>query len=158
MSRRRIDSPIGALCLTESDGALTALAWDGDGADETPLLLEAERQLREYFSGRRRDFDLPLAPRGTPFQTAVWNALREIPYGEARSYASLAAAIGNPRACRAVGMANHRNPLPILIPCHRVVGADGSLTGYAGGLECKRFLLDLEAKNAGGKPPAHMME
>ena len=146
MSRRCVYSPLGPLCLTETAGALTGLDWGGAGQDETPLLLEAERQLREYFSGARRDFELPLAPRGSAFQRSVWRALTAIPYGEVRSYGFIAAAIGNPRACRAVGMANHRNPLPILIPCHRVVGADGSLTGYGGGMERKRFLLELEQR------------
>ena len=147
MSRRCVESPIGPLCLTERSGALTRLDWGGEGADETPLLLEAERQLREYFSGSRREFDLTLAPEGTAFQLAVWQALREIPYGEVRSYGALASAVGKPRAGRAVGMANHRNPLPVFIPCHRVIGADGSLTGYGGGLDKKRFLLALEQEN-----------
>ena len=98
----------------------------------------------EYLAGARRDFDLPLAPQGTPFQQRVWAVLREIPYGQTRSYRELALAAGSPRGYRAVGMANHRNPIPILIPCHRAVGADGSLTGYAGGLELKRKLLELE--------------
>ena len=146
MSRRCVDSPLGPLCLAETHGALTGLDWGGAGQDETPLLLEAERQLREYFSGSRRDFELPLAPQGSAFQRSVWRALTAIPYGEVRSYGSIAATIGNPRACRAVGMANHRNPLPILIPCHRVIGADGSLTGYGGGLDRKRFLLELEQR------------
>ena len=116
------------------------------GAPEpTPLLLEACRQLREYFAGQRRSFQLPLAPQGTPFQQQVWQALAEIPYGETRTYGEIAEAIGRKGASRAVGAANHRNPLPIFIPCHRVIGANGSLTGYAGGLETKRFLLALES-------------
>ena len=106
----------------------------------------AAEQLREYLRGERKMFDLPLAPEGTVFQKAVWSALQEIPYGQTRSYGEIAAQIGRPKACRAVGMANHCNPIPIFIPCHRVVGADGSLTGYAGGLECKRTLLDLERR------------
>ena len=108
------------------------------------LLRRAARELEEYFAGERRDFTLPLAPAGTPFQQRVWRALEAIPYGETRTYAQIAAAVGNPRAVRAVGGANHRNPLPVVIPCHRVIGADGSLTGYAGGLERKTLLLGLE--------------
>ena len=104
----------------------------------------APAQLREYFAGTRRTFDLPLAPRGTAFQQRVWAALRAIPYGETCTYGELAAAIGSPSASRAVGMANHHNPIPIVIPCHRVIGANGTLTGYAGGLEIKRKLLALE--------------
>ena len=110
----------------------------------SPLLDAAEAQLREYFAGTRRTFDLPLAPRGTAFQQRVWAALRAIPYGETRTYGELAAAIGSPSASRAVGMANHHNPIPIVIPCHRVIGANGTLTGYTGGLEIKRKLLALE--------------
>lgn len=113
---------------------------------ETPLLREAEKQLGEYFAGTRREFHLPLSLRGTPFQLSVWAALQKIPFGETRSYGQLAAMIGRPRACRAVGMANHANPVMIVVPCHRVIGSDGSLTGYGGGLEMKRFLLDLEQK------------
>ena len=112
--------------------------------DASPLLDAAEAQLREYFAGARRTFDLPLAPHGTAFQQRVWAALRAIPYGETCTYGELAAAIGSPNASRAVGMANHRNPIPIIIPCHRVIGANGTLTGYAGGLEIKRKLLALE--------------
>ena len=113
----------------------------------SPLLEEAARQLQEYFAGCRREFSLPLAPRGTEFQRQVWHALEGIPYGETRTYGEIARAIGKSKACRAVGMANHRNPLSILVPCHRVVGADGSLTGYGGGLEAKQFLLELEKRH-----------
>lgn len=101
--------------------------------EETPLLREAERQLKAYLAGRLRDFDLPLAPRGTPFQQKVWAALTAIPYGETRSYKQVAEAVDCPRGCRAVGMANNRNPIAIVIPCHRVIGADGALVGYGGG-------------------------
>ena len=101
-----------------------------------------------YLSGERRTFDLPLAPEGTAFQKAVWAELEKIPYGETRSYGQIAAQVGNAKACRAVGMANHRNPIPIFIPCHRVIGADGSLTGYGGGLDCKKVLLRLEHNHA----------
>lgn len=145
MSTRTIETPIGALTLTASADAVTAVRFGAQSArDASPLLDAAETQLREYFARARRTFDLPLAPHGTAFQQRVWAALRAIPYGETRTYGELAAAIGNPRAARAVGMANHRNPLPILIPCHRVIGADGSLTGYAGGMAAKRRLLALE--------------
>ena len=108
------------------------------------LLIEARRQLREYFAGKLKVFDLPLAPRGTEFQMAVWEELRRIPYGETRSYRDIAVALDNAKAVRAVGAANGRNPLSIIAPCHRVVGADGSLTGFAGGLEAKMFLLNHE--------------
>lgn len=111
----------------------------------TTLLQEAQAQLDAYFSGRLKTFQLPLAPAGTAFQQRCWQALCTIPYGQTVTYAQQAQAIGQPKAVRAVGMANHRNPLPIFIPCHRVIGKDGSLTGYAGCLEAKRFLLDLEA-------------
>ena len=110
----------------------------------TPLLRQAAAELREYFEGERKIFTIPLAPKGTPFQQRVWAALREIPYGATRSYKELAIAVGNEKACRAVGMANNRNPLPIFIPCHRVVGSDGKLVGYAGGLDAKKHLLELE--------------
>jgi O-6-methylguanine DNA methyltransferase len=110
-----------------------------------PLLLDAACQLRAYFAGERRDFELPLAARGTPFQREVWAAVAAIPYGETAAYAQIAAAVGRPSACRAVGAANGRNPLPVIVPCHRVIGAAGALTGYGGGLDRKRSLLDLEA-------------
>lgn len=145
MKTRTILSPFGLLTLTEENGAITALRFGGSAAnDASPVLDAAETQLREYFAGERQSFDLPLAPAGTPFQRAVWDALCAIPYGETRTYAQIAAAIGSPKACRAVGMANNRNPIAILIPCHRVIGASGSLTGYAGGLDVKQALLALE--------------
>ena len=146
-----IASPLGRLRLTEEGGALTRLDFVEDEPlrpPETPLLIQAERELGEYFSGTRRDFDLPLAPQGTDFQRRVWRALRDIPYGQTRSYAQLAAAAGAPRACRAVGGANGRNPLPILIPCHRVIAADGRLAGFSAGLERKEALLELEGIHA----------
>ena len=111
---------------------------------ETPLIQEAYRQLTEYFEGKRTHFELPLKPKGTPFQQAVWNALCRISYGKTKSYKEIAEMVGNPKACRAVGMANRRNPVMIIIPCHRVIGADGSLTGYACGTEVKKQLLALE--------------
>ena len=111
---------------------------------ETPLIKKAASQLNEYFEGKRKTFDLPLNQQGTDFQLKIWNALQNIPYGETRSYGELAAMTGNPKASRAVGMANNRNPIPVIIPCHRIIGSDGSLTGYAGGLELKQKLLELE--------------
>lgn len=146
-----ISSPIGDLTLTEEEGALTGLYFGrlSRPGEEGPtaLLEETARQLREYFAGQRREFDLPLRLRGTAFQMQVWKALQAIPYGEVRTYGEIARAIGKPKACRAVGMANHKNPISIIVPCHRVVGAGGSLTGYGGGLENKRFLLELEKRN-----------
>ncbi|MDE5637173.1 MAG: methylated-DNA--[protein]-cysteine S-methyltransferase [Alistipes sp.] len=145
MPQLTVVSPIGALTLTEERNRLVRIEFaDAGAADRTPLLESAARQLTEYFAGTRRDFDIPLAPAGTPFQQEVWRALREIPYGTTRSYKSVAEAVGSPLASRAVGMANNRNPLPIVVPCHRVVGASGALVGYAGGLDVKRALLDLE--------------
>lgn len=140
------DSPIGPMTLVQEGEVLARLDFDVPSQPEevTPLLLEACRQLREYFAGERKVFALPLAPEGTAFQKKVWAALRDIPWGETRSYGDIARAIGKPTACRAVGMANGRNPLPIFIPCHRVIGTNGSITGYSGGLEKKRFLLRLE--------------
>jgi methylated-DNA-[protein]-cysteine S-methyltransferase len=135
------------LHLRWGDAALAALAEEPPPA--TDLLREVRRQLREYFAGERRAFSVPLAPRGTEFERQVWRELVTIPFGETRSYAQVAQSIGRPAACRAVGRANGRNPIPIIIPCHRVIGSDGSLTGYGGGLPVKRFLLDLEM---GGAP------
>ena len=141
-----MNSPIGVLEIVENGQAITGISFGNSGQREerTALLEEAVRQLEEYFGGRRKEFDLPLDPVGTAFQKQVWEELKKIPYGETRSYGQLAKAIGNPKACRAVGMANHRNPIPIIVPCHRVIGADGTLTGYAGGLAIKRILLELE--------------
>jgi methylated-DNA-[protein]-cysteine S-methyltransferase len=137
--------------------AAAALAAVPAGAGHRPgeLPLPAVReQLAEYGGGGRRRFALPLAPRGTDFERRVWRALTEIPYGETRSYAEIAAVVGSPAACRAVGRANGRNPIAIVIPCHRVIGSDGSLTGYGGGLDLKRFLLDLEgARRAAATAP-----
>jgi methylated-DNA-[protein]-cysteine S-methyltransferase len=127
--------------------AAAARAAAPEGADHRPALAPlpaVRRELAEYFAGKRRTFTLPLAPQGTDFERSVWDALVAIPYGETRSYAEIARTIGRPDACRAVGRANGRNPIPIVIPCHRVIGSDGSLTGYGGGLDLKRFLLGLE--------------
>ncbi len=145
-----VDSPIGRIRVVADGAAITRIEFPGepgppaaDGAGD-PLLARAAAQLAEYFAGARRAFDLPLAPAGTPFQRAVWAALLRIPYGTTTSYAVIAAAIGRPAAVRAVGAANGRNPVPIVIPCHRVIGRDGSLTGYGGGLPIKERLLALE--------------
>ena len=139
----------GALTLWEDGGALTALTFSAAaGAEETPLLLEARRQLLAYFSGDLRAFSLPLSPKGTDFERAVWAALERIPYGQTRSYAALAEAAGHPGAYRAAGNANGKNPLPIFIPCHRVIRTGGAIGGYAGGLAAKKFLLELEKRYA----------
>lgn len=146
---RVIDTPIGRIGLYSNGTQICGLEFctREERRDELPVLLQAEAELREYFAGRRRAFSVPLCMHGTKFQEDVWRALAEIPYGETRSYGEIAARIGREKACRAVGMANNRNPLPIFVPCHRVVGADGSLTGYAGGLDAKRMLLELEGSN-----------
>lgn len=145
----RFDTPLGPMALEEEEGAITRLWLPGQPVPpspgrETPLLCRGRQELLEYLAGERRDFDLPLHPRGTPFQRRVWQALGDIPYGQTRTYAQIAQVVDSPRGFRAVGMANHHNPIPILIPCHRVVGSGGTLTGYAGGLELKKALLALE--------------
>lgn len=143
------DSPVGRLWLAEEGGALTDVRFEPvPEAEEleTPLLKRAGAQLAEYFAGSRRRFDLPLDARGTAFQKSVWRALEDIPYGATRSYGDIARAVGKPTACRAVGQANNKNPIAIIIPCHRVIGADGGLTGYGGGLGIKQFLLELEKR------------
>ena len=151
----RIATPLGTLVATAAGGALTGLYFDGQqhfpsiGADwredaDAPPLRECARQLGEYFRGRREAFDLPLAPEGTPFQRRVWNEIARIRYGETLTYAQLARRAGAPGSARAAGAATGRNPLSIIVPCHRVVGSDGSLTGYAGGLERKTRLLEIE--------------
>ncbi|HYN14664.1 MAG TPA: methylated-DNA--[protein]-cysteine S-methyltransferase [Terriglobales bacterium] len=145
----RIDSPVGPLLLVVSERGLVALEF-GRGNIGESWVEAAERtapyarQLEEYFAGKRRAFDVPLDLRGTAFQKRCWQELLKIPYGETRSYADIARAIGNPLAVRAVGLANGQNPIAIVVPCHRVIGSDGSLTGYGGGLEVKRRLLELE--------------
>lgn len=160
MHRKVMHSPIGRLMLEEEDGALVRVAFEREipagieeQTEELPLqakevLEKAERQLDEYFAGERKVFNLPLAPKGTEFQKKVWAALCDIPYGETRSYGQIAAAVGNPKASRAVGMANHRNPISIIVPCHRVIGADGRLVGFGGGLWIKERLLKLEKENS----------
>jgi len=153
-------SPIDELLLTTDGRALTglymaphAIGLDFERDDEHPVLVDAARQLTAWFAGERIDFDLDLAPAGTEFQRRVWDELRRIDYGETISYGELARRVGRPGAARAVGLANGRNPISVIVPCHRVIGADGSLTGYGGGIERKRRLLDLEARLAGGRLP-----
>jgi methylated-DNA-[protein]-cysteine S-methyltransferase len=160
-----VDSPVGPLTLVATDGALAGLYMDDQrhrpageafgereefGAPDPTPLREAADQLEDYFAGRRTVFDVPVAFAGTPFQNRVWAALREIPFGETLSYGELAERVGRPGAARAVGLANGRNPIGIVVPCHRVVGGGGSLTGYGGGLARKRYLLDLERRVRGG--------
>ena len=150
-----MDSPVGPLVLAGDETALTLIGFttgpkassiDPDWVCE-PTAFEAVRtQLKEYFAGQRQVFDLTLRPEGTEFQRAVWQALTRIPYGETCSYGEIATAIGRPKAVRAVGAANGRNPLPIVVPCHRVIGSNGSLTGFGGGLENKEWLLALESR------------
>jgi methylated-DNA-[protein]-cysteine S-methyltransferase len=150
---KTLPSPVGTLTLVASDTGLAAILWENDApgrvrldfaAGDHPVLREAERQLGEYFAGTRTAFDLPLDFTGTDFQKSVWQALLTIPFGETRSYAQIARQIGNPKAVRAVGAANGRNPISIVSPCHRVIGANGTLTGFAGGLDAKAHLLALE--------------
>lgn len=146
-----IETPLGKLLAAEEDGKLTCLSSSGQPCEiwecrETSVLKLTAEQLAEYFSGKRTEFTVPLAPAGTDFQKRIWQELLKIPYGETRTYGQIAALAGNKKASRAVGMANHNNPVMILIPCHRVIGSGGKLTGYAGGLEKKEFLLELERK------------
>ena len=148
--------PVGQLTLVGSDRGLAAVLWEDDDpsrvrlgdikeATSHPVLLRAQQQLEQYFAGKRRKFTVKLDPAGTDFQTRVWNALRTIPFGQTRSYGDIADQIGSRKAVRAVGAANGRNPIPIIVPCHRVIGADGTLTGFGGGLEIKAHLLALES-------------
>jgi methylated-DNA-[protein]-cysteine S-methyltransferase len=153
---KEIESPVGGLKLVASEAGLAAILWEHENPrrvplskavpdDRHPTLLKTERQLSEYFAGRLKRFDLELDFAGTPFQCRVWRALLTIPYGETRTYTGIARQIGNPTAIRAVGAANGRNPISIVVPCHRVLGATGKLTGFAGGLDAKAYLLALEA-------------
>lgn len=159
-----IQTEIGPILLAEENGALTEITLvDKDQKtfragiqseskeQETTILTETKRQLTEYLAGKRKQFDIPISMRGTSFQKKVWEQLLTIPYGETATYGEVAARIGNPRACRAVGMANHHNPIAIIVPCHRVIGADGRLTGYGGGLPIKEKLLALEKEHRGTK-------
>lgn len=145
------NTPLGRLTIASNGSAIThVLFGDHQLAGErraTTLTNLASNQLQEFLAGRRKEFDLPLEPEGTDFQKQVWSALRKIPYGQTRSYAQLAQSIGSPKAARAVGMANNRNPICIIVPCHRVVGANGKLVGYAAGLHIKKWLLELESKH-----------
>jgi methylated-DNA-[protein]-cysteine S-methyltransferase len=152
-----MDSPVGPLTLVAEDGTLAALYMQQQrhrpdpevfGERDDAAFVDVVGQLREYFAGQRRSFDVPLTLQGTPFQRQVWAALCEIPYGETTSYGELAARLGRPNAARAVGLANGRNPIGIIVPCHRVVGADGALTGYGGGLDRKEHLLAFERDQA----------
>ncbi len=164
MNYTYLDSLIGRLLIAGDGEAVRRISFPEQGKPVTPEpewresaagpVGEAVRQLREYFKGGRTEFDLPLQPEGTAFQLKVWRSLQEIPYGKTWSYGELAKRIGNPKASRAVGAANGANPLPIVIPCHRVIGADGTLTGFGGGLPTKKALLDLEAAATPGKSAA----
>lgn len=156
-----IESPIGTITLVAADGALTAVRFpnapsvdenEAERADNHPVLLQAAGQLDEYFRGHRTEFDVPLEPLGTTFQLAAWAALRTIPYGETVSYGEQARRLGDAGKARAVGAANGRNPIPIIVPCHRVVGANGHLTGFGGGIESKAWLLDHERTVASARP------
>ncbi len=152
LHQRHLDTPIGQLTLVASEAGLNMILFESEDPPEIdaaidesdPILSSAARQLSEYFAGERREFDLPLDLEGTEFQKDAWLALADVPYGETTSYGEQAQAIGRPGAFRAVGAANGRNPVPIVLPCHRIVGADGSLTGFAGGLDVKARLLALE--------------
>ncbi len=155
LAYKMMESPVGKLKLVASDKGLVAILWENDrpsrvrlgeliANEHHPVLVETERQLGEYFAGKRKAFSIALDMRGTRFQKDVWEALRAIPFGETRSYGQLAKQLGNPRATRAVGAANGRNPVSIIVPCHRVIGSSGKLTGFAGGLETKAHLLSLE--------------
>ena len=159
----RIDAPepFGALLLVAGGGSLAEIRWrearapegavEVKGGDGHAVLDAAAGQLEGYFAGERHAFDLPLAPAGTPFQRRLWARLAEVPYGRTTTYGALAEALGDPRLARAVGAANGANPLPIVVPCHRVIGSDGSLTGFAGGLEAKRWLLAHEGRAVQGE-------
>ncbi|HLH39954.1 MAG TPA: methylated-DNA--[protein]-cysteine S-methyltransferase [Bryobacteraceae bacterium] len=153
-----LETPIGTLLIAGDEAAVRRIEFPKNGKPARPEpswresprgpVGEASRQLREYFAGKREQFDLPIAPEGTAFQRGVWRRLREIPYGETISYGELAKRVGNPKASRAVGAANGQNPIPIVIPCHRVIGASGKLTGFGGGLPIKQALLELESRQA----------
>ena len=144
------DTYAGKIGIAEEDGAITDIVFKTIDCpvEETELIRETKRQLDEYFAGKRKDSDVPTRLNGTEFQKRVWLALRDIPYGKTASYKDIAAAVGCPKGYRAVGMANNRNPISIIYPCHRVVGSDGSLTGYGGGLDVKAKLLELERRNS----------
>ncbi len=156
----QIDSPIGKLLLVGTESELTHIGFqdgprpmtcDPEWKEDASPFARIIEQLNEYFAGRLKAFTVPLAPQGTAFQMAVWQALRDIPYGETTSYGEIAARIGNPKASRAVGAANGKNPIPIVVPCHRVIGSTGSMTGFGGGIPIKEQLLALERKQAGSQ-------
>ena len=157
LAYKTIESPVGKLKLVASDQGLVAILWEKDPPrrvrlselvedEQNPVLIQTEREIGEYFAGKRKTFSIALDMRGTRFQKDVWDALRAIPFGETRSYGQLAEQLGNPRAMRAVGAANGRNPVSIIVPCHRVIGSSGKLTGFAGGLDAKAHLLNLERR------------
>lgn len=157
---KMMTSPVGELTLIASDKGLAAILWENDRPGRVklgpmtedksyPVLIEAERQLSDYFAGKRQSFSLDLDFNGTEFQKKVWAALLTIPFGQTRSYGQIAAQIGKPKAVRAVGAANGKNPISIVAPCHRVIGANGTLTGFAGGLKAKECLLSIESRKAG---------
>ncbi len=146
------NTKIGKIAILEEDKQIIAIQINKEIQDnvvpkDTPLLKEAQKQLEEYFTGKRRTFDLPLNPKGTKFMKEVWKVLQEIAYGETKTYGEIAEKVGNPKAARAVGMANHKNPIPIIIPCHRVIGSNGKLVGYALGMDKKQYLLEWEKQN-----------
>lgn len=147
------DTRIGKVYIEEENNFIVAIHFEHEAIineeklNETPLLKETGEQIIEYLSGKRKNFNVPIFPSGTAFQEKVWNSLQSIPYGETRSYKDIATSVGNEKACRAVGMANNKNPIPIIVPCHRVVGSNGRLVGYAGGLQIKEYLLTLEKNN-----------
>ena len=147
-----MESPVGPLTLAEENGVLREVRFgrhfEKECPSASPVLLQAQQELREYFCGERKTFTVPISPGGTPFQQQCWQALLQIPYGETRTYGQQAQMIGKEKACRAVGMANHRNPISIIIPCHRVIGKNGTLTGYGGGLNIKEQLLLHERMNS----------
>ncbi|MGN1297615.1 MAG: methylated-DNA--[protein]-cysteine S-methyltransferase [Clostridia bacterium] len=149
---KMMDAKVGIISLIEEDNKIIEIRINKKVEDDiikkdTPVLKETEKQLGEYFEGKRKTFDVPLNPKGTNFMKKVWTALQNIPYGEVRTYQQIAEEVESPKAARAVGMANHRNPIPIIIPCHRVIGSNGKLVGYALGMDMKKFLLDWEKKN-----------
>ena len=151
-----LPSPVGTLTVGADAAGITAIAFPGEmpavdgAANPNPLIREALRQLRAYFAGRLANFELPLNPAGTVFQKSVWQALLAVPFGATLSYGEIATRVGNPRGARAVGLANGRNPIAIVVPCHRIIGRDGSLTGYGGGLDRKRWLLAHEQRGRPG--------
>lgn len=149
---KNINTKIGSMSIVEEDNKIVEIrnhknVEENAVKKNTQLLKETEKQLNEYFEGKRKKFDVPLNPKGTKFMKDVWTALQDIPYGEVRTYQQIAEKVGNPKASRAVGMANHRNPIPIIIPCHRVIGSNGKLVGYALGMDRKKFLLEWEKEN-----------